>query len=290
VSDDRVLLRCGEARLAVNPARGGRIDGFWWDDAGQARHWLRPATPLRPASFVMVPYASRIRAGRFAFGGRQIHLRANNPPEPHSIHGHGFQQPWQALNGDDAQLLLEYVHTADSWPWSYRVQQYIELRETSLLVRVSVGNLSKQTMPVGIGLHPYFVSTPDCRVQASVNSRWQLDEERLPIGSCASGRDRADTVLFRGGNDQDAFYSGWDGEAVLELPELGARIGIQASLPLRHLVVFADNAAQAVCVEPVSNVVDAFNLAPDDHPGELYQVLQPGEDIAAEVCITPEVY
>lgn len=238
----------------------------------------------------MVPFASRIRAGRFSFAGKQVQLSANNPPEPHAIHGHGYQQPWTQLERSGSSLLLEYLHTVDDWPWSYRAQQQIVLQEESLWIRLTVVNLSEQMMPLGIGLHPYFVSTPDCRVHASAGSQWHLDEELLPVSASAADRVNAESVLFRGGDEQDAFYSNWDGSAVLELPELRARVQIQAGAPLRHLVVFADREAEAVCVEPVSNVVDAFNLSSDDQPGDLHQTLQPGDEICAEVRILPEFY
>lgn len=238
----------------------------------------------------MVPFASRIRDGRFSFAGERVSLAANNLPEPHAIHGHGFQRPWQQLAATETSLLLEYLHPADSWPWMYRARQHVALQEESLVIRLTVANLSGRPMPLGIGLHPYFVSTPACRVLASVASQWRLDEELLPISAAAGRRDDASSVLFRSGEQRDALYSGWDGTAILELPERQARIRIQAGPPLNHLVVFADAAAQAVCIEPVSNVVDAFNLSGDADPGDLYQVLQPDQQIIAEVSITPECY
>lgn len=290
MSDDHILLQKGAARAIVNPSRGGACEGFWWQRDNRKLHWLRQATAQRAACFVMVPFASRIRHGQFSFAGRQVSLKANNSPEPHAIHGHGFQQPWEMLEGKEASLVIEYIHQADSWPWSYRVRQNIELIGNSLRLGVTVTNLSSHRMPLGVGFHPYFVSTPECSVHASVSSQWPLDNQLLPSTTVAAGRDDTGSVLFRGGDRSDAFYSGWDGSALLELPECRARIRVEASAPLHHLVVFADDAAEAVCIEPVSNVVDAFNLSTENVADDLHQVLQPGNEIAAEMLITPELY
>ena len=43
--------------------------------------------------------------------------RLVNAPEPHAIHGVGWQRPWSVLDSDDSFAMLAYEHRADaSWP------------------------------------------------------------------------------------------------------------------------------------------------------------------------------
>ena len=48
---------------------------------------------------------------------------------------------------------------------------------------------------------------------------------------------------------------------MIDWPELGARLVMPAEAPLDYLVVFTPARRPFFCVEPVSHVTDAFNLA-----------------------------
>ena len=43
----------------------------------------------------MLPFCSRIHNGRFRYGDRDVSLAPNFPPEPHAIHGFGWQGLWR---------------------------------------------------------------------------------------------------------------------------------------------------------------------------------------------------
>jgi aldose 1-epimerase len=49
-------------------------------------------------SFPMVPWAGRIRRGRFSFDGVDHQLPINF--EQHAIHGTGFEQSWRVVDHD----------------------------------------------------------------------------------------------------------------------------------------------------------------------------------------------
>jgi len=54
---------------------------------------------------------------------------------------------------------------------------------------------------------------------------------------------------------------GWSGRATIDWPEDGTRLAMTAEPPLDCLVVFTPTGRPFFCVEPVSHVTDAFNLA-----------------------------
>ena len=163
-----IELRAGSTRLAVAPEVGGSITRYALERSGTTIEWMRPAPPdaiaTRSAggtsSFPMVPFSNRIRDAAFRFRGRTIQLPQNFRPEPHAIHGHAWREPWTVLSRSEAALTLEYRHPADAWPWTYAAQQAFDLTDERLRIRFTVTNEASEPMPVGFGLHPYFVGRP----------------------------------------------------------------------------------------------------------------------------------
>ena len=64
-------------------------------------------------------------------------LARNFPPEPHAIHGVGFEKPWQVESraADSAQLRL--THRPDAgWPWAFDARQRITLTDDLLILEL----------------------------------------------------------------------------------------------------------------------------------------------------------
>src|SRR5437867_6886737 len=137
------------------------------------------------AAFPLVPYSNRIRDGRFLFRGRAVALPLNPPPERHSIHGHGWQAAWRALETSASAALLEYRHPADAWPWAYRATQRFTLTPAGLGVELTLANESDSPMPAGLGWHPYFPRTPRTTSTTAGRARRATHGERMPTARAA---------------------------------------------------------------------------------------------------------
>jgi aldose 1-epimerase len=287
-------LSTGDTRILIDDRGGGAIVEYRTTLPGEAIDWLVPAVAVRPSCFPMVPYASRIRDGRFSFGERAIELRPNNPPEPHAIHGHGWQHTWVPSESQIAgspvgsSLSLEYLHEADDWLWRYRAIQRFELEERRLRITLAVENLSPEPMPVGLGFHPYFPRPSDARVGAEVGGRWRMDADLLPV-TFEVFDTGVDSIAVEPTQIVDAVFSEWNQTATIELVDAGARIRMTAGDVFEHLVIYSPAGADFVCVEPVSNVPDAFNLSPSLYPRPLFQTLAPGERLSGWMSIAPEL-
>ena len=94
------------------------------------------------SSFPLVPYSNRIKQGKFTWQDKTIELVLNFPPETGTIHGHGWQAPWQVDRVAEHELVLSYYHDKDDWPFCYRAIQTFTLSEQGLTVSMSVENLS----------------------------------------------------------------------------------------------------------------------------------------------------
>ena len=294
---DVIELRAGTATLVVSPVAGGSITRYASAHNDRMFEWMRPAladaVQTRSAgstsSFPLVPFSNRIRDARFRFRGRTIQLPQNFRPGPHAIHGHGWRQPWGVVSQAAPSLTLEYRHTADAWPWAYRAEQRFALSPDRLTVRFAVTNESADPMPVGFGLHPYFVRTPAVRFRAAVGQMWQTDSNAMPTALVAAppglpldadGLSPDATVL-------DNNFLGFGGRARVEWPEWNAGLDVAADPIFSCLVIYTPEGRDFFCAEPTTICIDGFNLADQGRTDTGIIVLDPGDTSAGDVTFTP---
>jgi aldose 1-epimerase len=293
-----ITLRADRARLGIAPRIGGSITDYHWVD-GSCRHdWLRPAGPAdlaartadRLACFPLVPFSNRVRDGRFTFGGHAVTLPLNQWPQPHAEHGHGWQVAWNVVDCAEDRLVLGYDHPAGAWPFPYCARQEFLLTGGELHLTLSLENRGRETMPGGLGFHPYFLRTPGCRLSARVDAMWATDAEVMPTALTDAdprlGREDglpvAEAVL-------DNAFTGWRRQATISWPERRARLSLDADAPLGFLVVYSPAGEDHFCVEPVSHCTDAFNLAAQGRGDTGMLTLQTGASVAATVRFRPSL-
>jgi aldose 1-epimerase len=290
-------LTAGEAHLVLAPATGGAVTRYWTVVRGRELEWLRPtasaalgaADPYEWAAFPLLPYSNRIREGRFVFQGRAVALPPNRPGERHSIHGHGWQAVWAPVAVHPSAAELEYRHPAGAWPWTYRARQRVTLEPERLIVELALTNESAAPMPAGLGWHPYFPRTPRTAVVAPVDGMWLTDDEVMPtrLVSPVVPHDptrgiEPETVAL------DNCFTGWSRHAAIEWPERRGRLVVTAEGPLDVLVLYTPPRRAFFCLEPVSHVTDAVNLAAAGRTDTGLLTLGPGDTLRAAVTLTPE--
>src|SRR5919106_3615383 len=180
----RLRLQHGAFELHLEPRQGGAISAFRHDE----RDLLRPAgeallkggDPCFASCFPLVPFSNRIADARFRFQGRTYELSANFPPELHAIHGQGWQGVWQIGDVAADRTEMSFRHRVPDTPLDYRARQVFELSDDGLGIRLEVENAGGGPMPVGIGLHPYFVRTEGVTLRAKLDHVWLADERNIP--------------------------------------------------------------------------------------------------------------
>jgi aldose 1-epimerase len=292
---DLITLRAGRAGLVLAPEARGAVVRYRIERGATTWDVLRPWPAPRidavfeSAAFTLVPYSNRIRDGRFSFQGRNVVLPLNRPPERHSLHGLGWQAAWRPREVREHEAVLELRHAPGAWPWAFRATQQLTLAPSSLSVALTLANEGDTPMPAGLGWHPYFPRTPRTTLTADVQAIWLTDGEVMPTmlappppGADLSRGVSVDAVALDNG------FVGWRRRAVIEWPEPDVRLVMTAAAPLDFLVVYTPPGRPFFCVEPVSHVTDAFNLAAAGRTDTGARVLAPGETLRAAVTVSLE--
>jgi len=264
-----LLLKAGPLAVQLAPDAGGSIASFSIDGTDI----LRPMSLAdresgkgdNAAAYPLVPYSNRIANGELVFEGETFLLARNWPGIAHPMHGDGWRNAWQVMQADDRSAEIVYLHeragAEGGWPFRYRAWQRYRLEADRLTVTLGLDNLESRAVPAGIGLHPFFVRDSDSELRCNTQAVWRTDSEVLPVERIAvpaawdfsAGR-TVDKL------DLDNCFDGWDGHATITWPSRKLRLDLEASEPLRHLVIYIPPEHRFFCTEPVSHASGEVGL------------------------------
>jgi aldose 1-epimerase len=277
------LARRGLA-LALAPSLGGAIASFTCNGRPVLR--LPHPAPVHAdqlACFPLVPFSNRVRDGLFSYRGRTIRLPRNHF-DPHPLHGEGWTASWRVADATEERAVLVYDHDGlSSWPWRFRAEQQFHLGDDGLVIDLALLNLADEPFPAGLGLHPYFPRA-GAILRTSVAQVWLSDDEKMPtrLAPVPPGWDFSRGLAIEG-LTIDHCFAGWSGDALIEYPH--GRCRLTASKPLDKLVIYVPEGGDYFCVEPVSNVIDGFNLRARCVPDTGIVDLAPGARLTAQTSL-----
>ena len=293
-----VQLRAGNATARLLPAAGGRISALRLAPHGDAgvdvlypypEDFFDPIRWGKGGIYPLLPYSNRIANARVQVEGLPVVLAAHPDAAPHTLHGNGHAQPWTLVQSNEASAVMTLDSPASAaWPWRYSGHMRIELAQDRVTIEIGIRNTDTRIMPAGIGLHPYFRHRPAALVGYRATRFWPTTAEFLPEAPRPPTADEIyipERHLPEGGLTH--YVSGWDGTAQLDLPE-GQRLRLHADSLFSHLVVHRPDNMAYLCLEPVSHVADAFNLAALGVVGTGSRLLAPGDSMAGVLRIQLE--
>jgi aldose 1-epimerase len=267
-------LHAGALRLALRPDLGGCIAGLWHRDQAVLRS-VEPGalTASRPSGcYPLVPYSNRLGYRKFRWKGHDYTTQPNFADNPHSVHGVGWQRPWEIVSSSALEVVLRYRHEGDAdWPFAFEACQYFTLTPQSMSVQMVFSNTADLAQPVGLGWHPYFPKRARSRLHIELSDRWDSDATQLPTRKLAQPGIDSDVshLAF------DNCFEGWKGPARIR----DEKFSLQLSSSLDRLVVFTPQDRDYFCVEPVSHVSNAIHMA--DPAAHGLRTLAPGETFEA---------
>lgn len=267
------MLRLENEALVVSLSpQGARLTGALQD----GRAFLAPQ-----ACFPMLPLGNRVEGNAFTLGG-QVHRFTPNTPEPLYLHGDGWLAAWQvaAATATEARLTLDQSAPAAS-PHIYHAEMVVALEGASLSITVSVTNHAAQTVPFGLGLHPFFPRSPATRVTAPARAFWSEAADYLPgaRGAIPASADFTQAAALPAHRLNNA-YEGWSGLARIDWPETRLRLDMAADPVFAHLMVYApEDDLGFFCLEPMTHLPNALAL---QGPQGLH-LLAPGQTLSGTI-------
>ena len=265
---------------------------------------------------VLLPFANRIR-GRLSADGktiaahildREVRLPANaggrRPgAERYAMHGLMLDAPVELIEHrtQEGQAAVRGIFHAGDFGrrWLSKTEVEIEnvLRSDSFTLRVTARNVGDETLPMGIGWHPYFAvpsgRRQDVRLRIPARRRALVNDydEMLPTGEVVPLRGTAYDFSAPGGRPLDDLFlddcfvdlePSAEGEAVAEIIDAAASLGLRlaaASPPVRAFQVYAPPESAFVVVEPQLNWADPFGpqWGPEEETGMAR--LAPGQSV-----------
>jgi aldose 1-epimerase len=274
-----------------------RFEGeeFLFEGAGLAAYKSKGATFALP---LLHPWANRLRAWDFELGEQQVKLDPESPiihrdgATGTAIHGLLTASPYWAVTDADRNTLtaeLDFGRVPEymaAFPLPHIVRYSATVTGTTLTVAFRVRATGDVDVPISFGFHPYLT------LPGSDRRSWQLeipvarqaltDERMLPTGETAQiAPGELDGAL--GERTFDTSYP----EVYGEQPEF-VIADDRRRLTLKHVSgypvtqVYAPEASQFICYEPMTAPVDALIS------GEGLRWAKPGQDFEAIFSISVE--
>lgn len=144
-----ITLQSGDIQVVVDETCGARLASL------QVSHKeflvTQADSPLDWGVYPMVPFAGRVRDGRFVFNDNTYQLSLNS--EKHALHGTVFNLPWTIESISDSEVVLS-TSTGEAWPFRAMVWHHIDVSHSR--VRCTLTIRADEPMPVQLGWHPWF--------------------------------------------------------------------------------------------------------------------------------------
>jgi aldose 1-epimerase len=267
-----VDLCSGPLSLRVT-TRGGSILGLWKQSDSRRVPLLRPALTVDAdasgaSCFPLVPFGNRVRGNRFIFEGVEYRLPQNTKWDDHYLHGDGWLADWHLGKQSERSVEMSFEHRGGDTPYEYLAIQSFAVDDNSLTVAMAVENRGRETLPFGLGWHPYFPLTPQTRLEARAEAFWTEVEGWLPGERTTIPADmdfsRAAGLPHRWVNNG---FENWEGHAKIAWPEHGVAVNMEADPIFRHVFLFLSDTTfdpkfnrDYFCFEPMTHLANGHNL------------------------------
>lgn len=239
------------------------------------------------ASFIMLPWANRLRDARFRFRGTDYQLEPSSA-DGTAIHGTVRRLPWRIVSADETSIRLTFdsaLHDKINFPFEFSAEADYRLDGRDLVMALRLQNEDKQAFPAGFGHHPYFLRAPggdDNTVQLEIPCDEQYTlVNALPNGPAQAITSAADFRTLRRLDDaqHDDLLTARQGDKPMRLvyPAWNVELHFLADPIFSHWLMFGPEGKPFFALEPQTNANDGFNLAAQGIESAGVFVLEPNE-------------
>ena len=301
--------------LEIIPALGSNIFGFYKIIEGRQINFIYVPSDLETiltqkiryyGNPILFPFPNRIPNGNFIFEGKSYHFRPNFRNGT-AIHGLVNDKPWQVEESrqpnHEAAILTTYLRSQEhskiltQFPFPFEIKIKFQLKDKNIRLSTSIKNLGGSNMPMGFGIHPYFVAginsneRDGCILKIPAREYWEL-QNCLPTGvkmQVSGNHDLQEGKKLKNIYLDDIFTDlipAADGWTYYELTNTiqNYKLTVSADQNFNHVVIYAPKDNNFVCIEPYTCITNAINIAP-----EQIIRLAPNDSIKLDIKIYIEI-
>jgi aldose 1-epimerase len=255
------------------------------------------AKPAMSGIPFLAPFANRLDETAFYANGNRyaFDMTLGNVRGPIPIHGFvTTTDQWQVVEARaDSRSAwvtsrLEFARQPmwmKQWPFAHTILMTYRLQDGVLEVQTSIVNHSAEAMPVAIGFHPYYKLTDSPRdewtLSVGAKTHWLLAQNKLPTGETEPIEKifpNPQAVSLRAADlddDFDDLIRDPQGRATMSIAGKAQRLAFVLGPNYRSVVIWAPKGREFICVEPMTGMTNAINMAQKGHYKEL-QTIPPG--------------
>lgn len=288
-----IAIENNALKAVVDPAQGAGIMALEVNKKGRMLSLVPdsrdPASDLKAACFLMIPYSNRIENGAFSFVGRTYQLENG---QNHAIHGDTRFRSWGVEEASPTRIRCRFdssKHRNVNWPWPFEACAEYEITENIFTSSVTLWNRGESMMPAGFGWHPYFnrmLTVKDEPVHLCFRNQGVYPDaldSRIPSGPVEPllpEQDFSEERQLLPNMFLDVCCHGYNGKGYIRWPESGIRLKFKCSPECTHLIMF-NPAKDYFAVEPATNANNGVNLLARGDSTSGVAALSPGECLSA---------
>ena len=248
--------------LEISPEIGASITKFC--DRKKNKNIFRPFPKTKKITknncyfsgyFATVPYFGVIHKDTFFYNNKYIKLSRTHPLEPDTIHGEGWVKKWKVKKQTKTSAELIYVHQGkSSFPHKYQACQKFSLNKTSLNISIRLTNLDHLSFDCGIGFHPWFNISAESKIFSNNFSFIENNKNNFKQKKLTTAK-----LLNLNKHKIDKTFLNWNGKSKLVLNK-DISLEIINKKNLNNLHVYTPPKENFFCIEPVTNIGDAFQI------------------------------
>ena len=206
--------------------------------------------------FATVPYFGAIQKKTFLYKKKFVSLPRTHPFEPDTIHGEGWVSKWKIKSKSKTSTELLFNHDGKKgFPFRYRVNQKFSLKNKSLFISISITNIDKESFNCGIGFHPWFNIDKSSAIYSNNFTYIKEYPEKVYKKKLFSKKNFLDLNKFK----IDKTFINWSGRAILVINK-DTTIEIKNKKNINNLHVYSPPNENFFCIEPVTNIGDAYTI------------------------------
>ena len=245
------------------------------------------------ASFIMLPWANRLRAAHFRFNGVDYPLQPSDN-DGTAIHGAVRRLPWKVESSDGTRLVTTFnsaEYETVNFPFKFLARAEFWLEGVNFHITLLLKNEDSQPIPGSFGHHPYFVRDQGAnlaQVEIPCDEHFELEAGMVtapPLPQTAETDFRTLHPLNIEFFQQ--LYTKRTSEVAARIVYPEVALTMIADSLFHNVLLFAPE-KPFFAIEPQTNANDGFNLYDKGVAGNGIFILQPGESKSGLVTLRVE--